>query len=321
MSYYATLGYQYGKAGHIIRDTTGEGTISYSYDDVYNLTGITDRQGAAYSFTYDNNQNQLSAVENATNKTVSFAYNPRGMLSQSIDAHGASESFTYDGAANLTQRDDAVAGENFTTSFTHTSRNQLKSVTRGTGTSTFSYDPAGRLTGKSYPNGVITSYAYDANNRLTSQQAVKDGQTLQSFSQAYDPAGNITSLTEDGALTTSYSYDPLSRLTSENIGGYGNLGYTYDKVGNRLTLTEPKPTGGPALALSQTRVYWASWADYQSRQLSIDYKITNSGPGAAYSARVTGATATRGVYLTTAMPLGLGDIAQGTSAPLSGHTS
>ncbi|MEK7816873.1 MAG: RHS repeat-associated core domain-containing protein, partial [Actinomycetota bacterium] len=75
--------------------------------------------------------------------------------------------------------------------------------------------------------------------------------------------------------------------------------------------------GGPALALSQTKVYWASYNDYLSRQLSIDYRATNNGPGAAYEARVTGATATKGVYLTTPVPLPLGDISQGSYAPFT----
>ncbi|MHB0867465.1 MAG: DUF6531 domain-containing protein [Thermoleophilia bacterium] len=242
--------YAYNKAGKLTSDTTGEGAISYSYDDVYNLTAMTDRQNATYSFTYDNNQNQLTAVENATNKTVSFAYNPRGLLSQSTDAYGASESFAYDGAGNLTQRNDSVAGHSFTTTFDHTPRNQVKSVTRGTDTSTFSFDAAGNLTGKTYPNGVTTSFAYDADNRLSSQQAVKDAQTLQSYSQSFDAAGNITQLTENGTLTTNYGYDQLRRLTSENIGGYGNVSYTYDHTGNRLTTDNPT-TGHTAFTYNQ----------------------------------------------------------------------
>ncbi|MBI5871019.1 MAG: hypothetical protein HZB44_08740 [Actinobacteria bacterium] len=62
------------------------------------------------------------------------------------------------------------------------------------------------------------------------QQAIKDAQTLQSFSQSFDAAGNITQLTENGMLTTNYGYDQLSRLVSENIGGYGNITYGYGNI-------------------------------------------------------------------------------------------
>lgn len=100
-SYLLQRSYTYDKAGHLKTDITGAGTIASTYDDVYNLTGVTDRQGASYSYTHDANQNQLSAVENATGKTVSFGYSPRGLLSQAIIAPGGSESYSYDAAGNL----------------------------------------------------------------------------------------------------------------------------------------------------------------------------------------------------------------------------
>jgi RHS repeat-associated protein len=152
--------------------------------------------------------------------------------------------------ANLTQRDDSVAGQNFTTTFDHTPRNQVKSVTRGSDSSSFSFDPAGRLAAKTYTNGVTTSFTYDADGRLTAQDAVKDAQSLESFAQSYDAAGNISQLTENGTLTTNYGYDALNRLTSENIGGYGNVSYGYDRVGNRLTLDNPT-TGHTDYAYNQ----------------------------------------------------------------------
>ncbi|MHB9054158.1 MAG: DUF6531 domain-containing protein, partial [Thermoleophilia bacterium] len=141
-TYLLEKSYTYDKSGHLTSDVTGEGTIGYSYDDVYNLTGITDRQNATYSFTYDANQQQLTAKENATGKTVSFAYSPRGLLSEATDAFGAHEGYSYDGAGNLTGHQDALSGSSFTTSYAYTPRNQLKSVTPGPETSAFTYDAA-----------------------------------------------------------------------------------------------------------------------------------------------------------------------------------
>ncbi|MEK6537280.1 MAG: hypothetical protein AABZ63_07325, partial [Actinomycetota bacterium] len=287
-----------------------------TYDDVYNLTGVTDRQGATYSYTYDNNQNQLAAIENATGKTVSFGYSSRGLLSQATNANGGSESYSYDAVGNLSQQQDSVASQNFTTTYAYTPRDQMKTVTKGSDTTSFSYDPDGNLASKAYPNGVNTSYGYDANGRLTAQQAAKSGQSLQSFTQAYDANSNITLLTE-AAGATSYSYDSLNRLTNENLAAHGNIAYTYDKTGNRTTKTEPAPTGGPVLALSLTRIYWASYTDWQNHQLSIDYKVTDNGPGTAYATKITGATATNGVYLTSPVPVSLGNINQGSYAPFT----
>ncbi|MHB8858388.1 MAG: DUF6531 domain-containing protein [Thermoleophilia bacterium] len=269
-------GYSYDKAGHLLSDQTGAGTISYTYDGVYNLTGITDRQNASYSFTYDANQQQLTAKENATGKTVSFAYSPRGLLSAATDVFGAHEGYSYDSVGNLASQQDTLSGSSFTTSYAYTPRNQLKSVTRGPDTSAFTYDAAGNLASKVYPNGVATSYTYDAGNRPTAIQAAKAGQTLQSYSQTYDQNNNITSLTE-AAGVTSYAYDSLNRLTAETIGGYGNISYAYDHTGNRTSLTNPT-TG-------QT-----SYAYNEANQL---ISSTNNGTTTDYSYDANGAITTK----------------------------
>ena len=90
-----------------------------------------------------------------------------------------------------------------------------------------------------------------------------------------------------------------------------------DKTGNRTTKTEPPHRRPGALALSLTRIYWASYTDWQNHQLSIDYKVTDNGPGTAYATEITGATATNGVYLTSPVPVSLGNINQGSYAPFT----
>ncbi|MHB1391086.1 MAG: hypothetical protein ACYCXF_07645 [Thermoleophilia bacterium] len=243
-SYLLQRSYAYDKAGHLKTDITGDGIITSAYDDDYNLTGVTDRQNATFSFTYDNNQQQLTARENATGKTVTFGYSPRGLLSQATNANGGSESYSYDGVGNLSQQQDSVSAQSFTTAYAYTPRDQLKTVTKGSDTTSYTFDPAKNLATKSYGNGVVTSYTYNAGNRPIAIQAVKGAQTLQSFSQAYDANSNITAYTE-AAGTTSYSYDSLDRLTNENIAAHGNISYTYDKTGNRTTKTEPAPHRRP----------------------------------------------------------------------------
>jgi YD repeat-containing protein len=46
----------------------------------------------------------------------------------------------------------------------------------------------------------------------------------------------ITSVTSS-AGTTSYVYDALDQLTKETCSGWYRIYYTYDEVGNRLTIT------------------------------------------------------------------------------------
>lgn len=53
--------------------------------------------------------------------------------------------------------------------------------------------------------------------------------------------------------------------------------------------------GKPALTLTLSNAYWASYADYLARDLSLDLEVANEGPDAAYIVKITGSTATNGV--------------------------
>lgn len=68
----------------------------------------------------------------------------------------------------------------------------------------------------------------------------------------------------------------------------------------------------PRLTWSTKRIYWASWEDYQNRQLSIDYRISNVGTGTALTSTVQVSFATPDtVYTVTPLPLTAGDIQPG----------
>jgi len=101
---------------------------------------------------------------------------------------------------------------------------------------TYSYSPAGRMTGKSYFNGIETEYSYDTGGLVSSLEVKKStGEIINSYQMSRDARANITSVTEDSANTTSYTYDASSRLTGENNPWTGSATYTYDTCGNRLT--------------------------------------------------------------------------------------
>jgi YD repeat-containing protein len=70
------------------------------------------------------------------------------------------------------------------------------------------------------------------------------GTILDSFSYVYDTKGRITSVTSN-AGTTGYVYDVLDQLTKETRADGTVYDYTYDEVGNRLTMTIT-PSGGSA---------------------------------------------------------------------------
>jgi len=85
-----------------------------------------------------------------------------------------------------------------------------------------------------------------------------------------------------------------------------------------LSNTVNQSTKIPNLTWVKTRVYWASWADYQNRQLSIDYRMGNSGSGSALQASVHASLCMPAtVYTVTTLPLLAGDIVPGTNRTVS----
>ena len=65
----------------------------------------------------------------------------------------------------------------------------------------------------------------------------------------------------------------------------------------------------PNLTWSVQRIYWANWADYTNRQLSIDYKMGSSGTGTALASTVQASYCNpTSVYAVTVLPLLVGDL-------------
>lgn len=79
--------------------------------------------------------------------------------------------------------------------------------------------------------------------------------------------------------------------------------------------------GTPALGLSQTRIYWATYADYLARDLSVDYKISNAGSGDATNLKAVYLTATNGVMPLSATPVSLGSLGAGSNKSATYHYS
>jgi RHS repeat-associated protein len=99
------------------------------------------------------------------------------------------------------------------------------------------YDTNGWRTAISRPNGVTSSYGYDAASQVTSITHTGPSGALMSFAYTYDAAGNRTSVTKDGGNPESYTLDALNRLTNVTYADGTTQAYTYDANGNRLSLT------------------------------------------------------------------------------------
>lgn len=128
--------------------------------------------------------------------------------------------------------------------------------------------------------------------------------------------GAASACTIDGSGNVSC---PTSGLAD---GDYNAEIVVTDGAGNPGTATGsftvstvvPCTPAKPILGLSKGTANWATMTDYLARQLSVPVKLSNKGTDTAYSAAITGATATNGVSLASSTPMGLGDIAGGGNA-------
>ncbi|MBB6241257.1 RHS repeat-associated core domain-containing protein [Rhodanobacter sp. MP1X3] len=162
-------------------------------------------------------------------------YQP-GDLYQITDALGHVTTYaSYDGAGRVTRITDP---NGFNTDMTYTPRGWLASRSVGGSATTFAYMPYGNVKTLTDPDGVVTTFGYDAAHRLTD---ITDAQG-NDIHYTLDVAGNKTAeqiSTASGTVvhSLSRSYNALGQLTAV-IDGLNqtvfNAGYSdsYDANGN-----------------------------------------------------------------------------------------
>ena len=82
------------------------------------------------------------------------------------------------------------------------------------------YDNRGNRIRRTQPNGAITNYTYDTQNRLLS--AVQDGAPEETRNYTYNAAGAIT-FVEEGEYATGYMLDKLGCVVNRFVLYYANV--------------------------------------------------------------------------------------------------
>jgi RHS repeat-associated protein len=196
-------------------------TLTYGYDNIYQLQTAKQGSTTKESYTYDIVGNRLSSLG-----VSPYTYNTSNELMST-----PTTSYTYDNNGSVLTKSDG-------TQYTWDYENELTQVVRpGTGgTVNFKYDPLGRRIQKSFTqNGTTTTtdYLYDGANRI--EDVDTNGNLLARYAQG---AGIDEPLEEIASGTTSYyQQDGLGSVTSlsSTTGALGNNTYTYDSYGNTTT--------------------------------------------------------------------------------------
>jgi RHS repeat-associated protein len=248
----------YDAVGNMLSRTDANShTTSYQYDGLNRLTIQTDPTGHTDQTIYDGESNRTQTIDR-NGHTRSYQYDLRQRLIKTTDAAGNAETYGYDGNDNRTSLTDR---DSHTTTYAYDVQNRLIKVTDALGDmTTTAYDAVGNMTGITDANGHTTTNTYDALNRRASTTDAASETTLYqydtgTFSGCSPPCGAtpgsslVTGQTDANGKVIYYKYDALDRLIRvvRKVGSISDTItaadavtiFTYDAVGNRLTLTEP----------------------------------------------------------------------------------
>ena len=203
------------------------------YDAAGNPTVRIDANGQVTTFAYDERNSLASVTESALIWT-----DPASPPSAVIVTN-----YEHDAGGNVRRITRAAGDAQYerVTDYAYDGRGLLRRETQYPGwpstagalVATAVFDPNGNPLTTTDPLGRMTTFAYDALNRLTGVDYSDPG--TPDVAYAYDANGNRTSMT-DGRGTTTYAVDEAGRLTSVTSPGPATVGYRYDLDGNRTKL-------------------------------------------------------------------------------------
>ncbi|MGQ4418687.1 RHS repeat-associated core domain-containing protein, partial [Streptomyces sp. SAS_269] len=202
-----------GFSADLFRKTSPEGRAwQFGYDSFGNMKTVTDPKGVATTSVPDD-------------YTTKYDYDSYGQLTRATDANGnATVNSDFDVVGYPKTITDA---ESHATSFVYDERGEVTSVTDALGTTTTqTYD----------------TFKRPLANKLPKEQA--QGVFITTPAPVYDANDNVTTSTAADGVVSTALYDSADQVT-ETTGPDNNLSgrttrYTYDKVGNLKTTTEPK---------------------------------------------------------------------------------
>lgn len=227
-----------GKLAKVI-DPLG-GVMRYAYDEVSNLLTQTDANNHVTAFEYDRLGRRIKRTL-PLGMSETYAYDAAGNLTGRLDFRGKRTAFTYDARNRLLSSEpDASLGEPAVT-FTYTDAGQRASMADASGVTSYLYDARDRLVSKQTPQGTLT-YTYDAaGNLLTVRSSNSEGTSL---NYAYDPANRLATVTDNRLVagTTTYAYDANHNLTGVAYPNDVSTSFTYNSL-NRLTNLSASKTG------------------------------------------------------------------------------
>ena len=285
---------------NLVNSATEHYTTHYAYDQLGNLTRITDALGNVKTMQYDALSRKIY-MDDPDRGEMHYVYDDVSNLLQTTDAKGQTIRWNYDAANRKLTEQWSQSDGSFKIAFTwhydadltllhpdaHNTLGQVTYIEDDTGGVYFSYDARGNVAGRiriftTEGLSFVTRYAYDAQDRL-SELTYPDGfivsyvynaqgllESIPSFVDNidYNAAGQRTAIAYPNGATTGYRYDLRQRLdqlrTTAGQRTLQDLAYNFDQSSNISAITDGQPERSAANDQTQTFQYDALYRLTQS---------------------------------------------------------
>ena len=205
-----------GVGDRITRTDQKSQTTTYTYSDLYFLLQRTYPVSPSDVFTYDLSGRVLTA--NKGNWAESYAYDGGDRIIQSVqnsrvisyayNIPGRTRTVTYPSGRSIVEQMDY--------------RSRLSTVNDGgmAPIAQYTYDPAERELTRTYRNGAVATYSYNANDWITSLTHMSGPNLIVGFTYAFDNEGNKSyeQKLHQNSHSEGYTYDNVYRLITYQVG-------------------------------------------------------------------------------------------------------
>ncbi|MFG2047883.1 DUF6531 domain-containing protein [Micromonospora sp. NPDC048935] len=249
----------YDPEGNLVKHTDPAGATTEIEVGPFDLpVARVGPDGARLAFGYDT-ELRLTSVTNAQGLVWRYDYDPAGRLVAETDFNGRTQSYRLDAVGQVVTRTNG-AGQ--TIDLVRDALGNVVEKRTAEASTTFEYDPAGRLVRASSPDADLRLERNPLGQVLAE---IRDGKAV---TFAYDGLGRPTHRRTPSGVETRWEYDAGHRPVAMHTGGAA-VGFTYDAAGR-----ETRRVVGD-VALTQT---WDANHRLLSQILVVDAPVAEHDP-------------------------------------------
>ncbi len=226
---------------------------TYSYDGADELIGIRDNYGNNFNFSYDSLGRKVKLIDPDLG-TWTYSYDLAGNLVQQIDNKGNVVKLSYDALNRILQKN--TTSQIFTFGYDKQYQGTLSNLSYDNITYIYTYDDRLRVTKETLKIRKFsfdTGQTYDSMDRILETRLPDNDDFDYYYSQQgkldkikgfinqtkYNSLGNPLNRTYLNNKVTAFDYIPTNlRLRQIKTDTAQNLNYTYDNVGNVLSIND-----------------------------------------------------------------------------------